>query len=346
LRHVADLESFRYITLLCLLRQPGLRLISVWHPSFLTLLLDALPAAWPTLLDDLRGGTCRGAGPLPASVRAALNLRPAPARAAQLAGVGPLHPTAIWSELRLVSCWGDAHAAGALAALRARLPGVLLQAKGLLATEAFVTVPFAGAHPLALCSHFFEFIDENAGIRQAHELVRGQTYEVVVTTGGGLWRYRLGDRVEVAGFVARTPSLRFLGRAGHGSDLCGEKLAEEFVAHVLAAVVASHALAPKFALLAPSPEATPPCYTLFIEAPAVPVGLARQLDSALRTNPHYALCRDLGQLGALRVATVAARGYERFFAAELARGARLGEIKPVALSRRTDWARHLTASFP
>src|SRR5581483_2585239 len=42
-RLIADAEAFRYVTLLCLLRQPELRLISVWHPSYLSLLLDALP---------------------------------------------------------------------------------------------------------------------------------------------------------------------------------------------------------------------------------------------------------------------------------------------------------------
>ena len=55
------------------------------------------------------------------------------------------------------------------------------------------------------------------------KLRKGNEYEVVVTTSGGLWRYRLGDRVLVDGFVQKTPSLRFLGRPGNVSDLFGEK---------------------------------------------------------------------------------------------------------------------------
>ena len=50
LRLVKDMEVFRYVTLLCLLRQRELRLISVWHPSFLTLLVDALSTNWQELL--------------------------------------------------------------------------------------------------------------------------------------------------------------------------------------------------------------------------------------------------------------------------------------------------------
>ena len=38
-KNISDMDTFRYVTLLCLLRQPDLRLISVWNPTFLTLLL-------------------------------------------------------------------------------------------------------------------------------------------------------------------------------------------------------------------------------------------------------------------------------------------------------------------
>ena len=58
---------------------------------------------------------------------------------------------------------------------------------------------------------------------------------VIVTTGGGLWRYRLGDLVEVDGFVAATPSLRFIGRGASVSALCGEKLNETFVTRAIEA---------------------------------------------------------------------------------------------------------------
>ena len=57
-RHTTSLDAFRYATLLSLLRCRELRLISVWHPSFLSLLLDALPARWEQLVDDVASGRC------------------------------------------------------------------------------------------------------------------------------------------------------------------------------------------------------------------------------------------------------------------------------------------------
>src|SRR6185436_5150092 len=41
-RWIENMDAFRYVTLLHLLRRRDLALVSVWHPSFLGLLLDAL----------------------------------------------------------------------------------------------------------------------------------------------------------------------------------------------------------------------------------------------------------------------------------------------------------------
>ncbi len=343
LRLVADVETARYLTLLCLLRQPELRLVSVWHPSFFTLLLDALPARWEECVADVTNGSCQRAAQLPPEIRAAVDAPPHPRRAAELRRAGPADARALWPHLRLVSCWGDAQAALPFAELQRRLPGVALQSKGLLATEAFVSIPFREKHPLAVTSHFFEFAAARGDVLRAHELRSGESYTVIVTTSGGLWRYRLGDLVEVDGFVGATPSLRFLGRGASVSDLCGEKLTETFVTRAIAAACASCGCAPCFALLAPECAAEGGwCYTLFAEGDFSPE-LPARLEAELRTNPHYALCRDLGQLGPVTYVAVT-RGYHIFSTTCTAAGRRLGDIKPQALSPRTDWKGRFAAS--
>ena len=342
LREIADLAMFRRVALLLLLRRADLRLISVWHPSFLTLLLESLPPAWDSLLADLERGGCADADSLPDNVRRLLaRLQPQPRRAAQLRTADPSQIETIWPNLKVVSCWGDGNARFGLNDLVRRFPRVAIQPKGLLATEAFVTIPFAGKYPAALTSHFFEFITERGEVARLHELRRGRIYEVVVTTSGGLWRYRTGDQIEVADFAFGTPSLRFLGRGGHVSDYFGEKLSEGFVAQALkATLTADGGAGPCFAMLAPE-EASPGKwrYTLYVEG-LVPARACERLESALRENPQYAYCRDLGQLGPLRICRIPAGAYERFVAVEVEAGARLGEIKPTALSVRTDWSRH------
>jgi hypothetical protein len=214
----------------------------------------------------------------------------------------------------------------------------LIQPKGLIATEAFVSLPFAGRHPLAVLSHFFEFLDDRGDARLADELEEGGEYRVVVTTGGGLYRYALQDRVRVDGRVGRTPSIRFLGKEDHVSDRFGEKLSEGFVAGVLRRLFDRHGLRPRFALLAPETGAAGTSYVLFVEHPAPPATLAAELDEALAENPHYRYCRELRQLSPARVAPLRCDGYAAYADECTRRGQRLGDIKASALSARDGWA--------
>lgn len=343
-RFAPSVEEFRYLTLLFLLRQRELRLVSVWHPSFLTLLLDALPRVWDELLADVAEGGCQRLSALPPALERVLRGRPDPKRSAELKSLGPASARALWPKWDLVSCWADAQAAIPARDLERRLPGIAIQGKGLIATEAVVTIPFAGKHPLAIRSHFYEFVDIAGTVRRAHQLNRGERYRVVVTTGSGLWRYVLGDVVEVDGFVGATPSLRFIGRGDRVSDLCGEKLEESFVTHAVQAACAACGAVPSFTLLAPE-QGREGCswhYTFFVQDGAQE-RLASLLEQQLCANPHYAWCRQLGQLGAVEVCLLPAGAYTRFCVevAEEGSGRHLGDVKPQILSGRTDWRKVL-----
>ena len=51
---IPGMAAFRHATLLHLLQAPELRLISVWHPSFLSLLLEHMEQGWEELLGQVR----------------------------------------------------------------------------------------------------------------------------------------------------------------------------------------------------------------------------------------------------------------------------------------------------
>jgi hypothetical protein len=321
---LVDVEEFKFTTLSCLLRERELRLISVWHPSFLTLLLDALPTFWKKLLADVRTHHKH--------------------RASELERADPKQPDTLWPWLRVISCWGDGSAATAIADVRRRFPRALVQPKGLLATEAFISIPFERAQPLAVRSHFLEFIDENGRIRLAHELREHETYEAVVTTAGGLWRYRLGDLVQVTRFVAATPSVRFVGRSGNVSDLCGEKLSEAFATRAVEETLALWGVAPRFVLLAPDHDPEGCRYTLYVEGTPLPE-VAKTLDAALCKNPNYSYCRNLGQLLPVRIFRISQQGYETFAKRQITQGCRLGNIKPTFFSREKGWSKLFSGAF-
>ena len=343
---IPDLAACRRVTLRALLAMPELAMVSVWSPSFLTLLAGALDEEWEALLGEMESG--RLAAALAPDLRAELEraLPARPARAADLRRRFGSRPPedlgAVWPRLALVSCWADGHAARALEGMRRRFPRVEVQGKGLLATEGVVSIPLfrAEAPVAAVASHYLEFLpDGDAGAALGvHELEPGAIYEVVLTTGGGLYRYRLRDRVRVEGRLERTPMLRFVGRADRASDLAGEKLTPELVEHVLASAAAETGIHPAFALLAPE-WGEPPRYRLYADAPPDDArALAAAVERTLLGAHHYGLCRALGQLGAVEGVAAAdgERAYER---ACVARGQRAGSIKPPALDAGTEWAR-------
>jgi hypothetical protein len=261
-----------------------------------------------------------------------------------LSNVSPFEPKSIWPDLKVISCWGDGHAQFASVDLERRFPSVLIQSKGLLATECFVTIPFADSHPLAVTSHFFEFIDEHGRTHLTQELEKDGIYEVVVTTAGGLWRYRLQDRVQVTGYVHNTPSLRFLGRVGNVSDRFGEKLSEHFVAHVIRAAMTNLQPLPRFALLAPDESCLACSYTLYVEG-NIPNEIGERLERLLCENVHYDWCRKLGQLKALRIFKIENDGYQTFVQRRRLEGKRIGDIKPCALSIDSDWSRYFRGRY-
>ncbi len=343
LRGVRPLGTFQYATLLTLLRRADLRLISVWHPSFFTLLWESRTSVWRQLVEDVRTGACSAVfdEDVPNDVRRACTSEPDRARADRLRSLGVhARPTDVWPKLRVVSAWADGAAAGPARALAELVAPAVLAPKGLVSTEAFASIPFAGRHPLAVASHFLELRDDEGRCRTVDEAQQGAQYELVVTTSGGLCRMRTGDRVRVDGFVGATPSIRFVGRCDRVVDRVGEKLHESFVAQVLGALCPAAA----FSMLAPSamePGSTAPRYVLFVDASVDPTAL----DARLRANPHYAYARDLGQLGPPRIFRVAPDAHHAHLRRLHAEGRTLGDLKPTCLDERLDWSAHLPGAF-
>ncbi|HMW16586.1 MAG TPA: GH3 auxin-responsive promoter family protein [Accumulibacter sp.] len=233
---------------------------------------------------------------------------------------------AAWPRLKVISCWADGSSRPYAAELAARFPGVAIEPKGLISTEAVVTVPNADGEPELATSGFFEFLRDGHAFL-SHELEKGGDYEVVVTTASGLYRYRSGDIVCCRGHATSgRPILGFVGRSGLHCDLVGEKLSEAFVATALSAL-------PGFSLLIP--DARRRAYVLIRESETSLEELAR-LDTALSHNPQYAYARKLAQLSppsALRVPSAWAV-YEKTM---LTRGARLGDIKLTTLRPEPFW---------
>jgi hypothetical protein len=347
---VEDPEAFEFLTLLFLVREKNIRLVSVWHPSFLTVLAEALPGHAAALEACLRSGELPDGLALPEGLRASLSrrLRPDPRRAAAIARMNLANPSDVgrmWPHLQVISCWTGPEADPWVARLRQWFPGVAIQGKGLVATEGVVSIPWGpdGCCVCAVRSHFLEFLAQGSSrAKRCWEIGPGETYSVVITTAGGLWRYRLGDLVRVVGRAGRTPCLEFVRREGGVSDICGEKLTLADAETALDRARAATGVRLTFAVLVPERQGTDAGYDLLVQPgpgtpPAQLAACADAADTALQANFHYRHARRLGQLRPVRVRVIRGDADRQYRAHLLKLGARHGDVKYPALRIETGW---------
>ncbi|MFN3714379.1 MAG: GH3 auxin-responsive promoter family protein [Alcanivoracaceae bacterium] len=300
-------EDSRFATLAWLVSDERLSVMSVWSPTFALALFDDLSRWRDELAVCLRSGHFGGRSASLSGVRCPRT----PGRAALLrewdGAVTPAFLARLWPQLALVSAWDTAAASSWAVKLRRLLPAAEFQGKGLWATEGVVTFPWRGRYPLAFRSHVYEFVDAaSERVIPPWALQTGQEVTPVISTGAGLLRYRMNDRLRVDGFINDVPTLTFLGRED-GVDLVGEKLSAVLAQEVVEGLGLAPDVQPVTLLgLDNSDRAGTPGYVLLIEnSRAVCVAeqhhLAQRLERKLQTLFHYRLARELNQLAAVRI---------------------------------------------
>lgn len=306
-----DTEAFRYATAFDLLRAADLGFISIWHPSFLTILMGTIEDHWVRLVEDIRLGTCR-----PPQTSWTMARPPQEARALALASLEPSETRGIWPALALISCWADAGARAGAQELKLLFPHAAVEGKGLISTEGLVSLPWRGRHPLAVTSHVVELIGSDQLSVPLDRVQAGATYSIALTTSGGLYRHLTGDVVRVTGFTESTPEVSFVGRGNLVSDLRGEKLTDAFVAGLLTTIRGFSCLIPNenrngYLLLHDGPQE--------IDIQSIERGLCE--------NPHYAWCRRLGQLKPLVAKAVGQSQQRQLVDRALELGVAAGNVK-------------------
>lgn len=267
------------------------------------------------LIRDVHDGTLSPPSDLPDAIKRALRerIRPEPQTGHRLAALaeryGELLPKHYWN-LVFIANW----TAGTLGLHLRDFPHYYgdtpVRDLGLLATEGRVSICIEDGTPagvLDVAGSFFEFVDTGAGasgpsaVYRSHELLPGKEYRVVMTTSAGFYRYDLGDRVRVHGYLGEAPIVEFLDRGAYVSSVTGEKLTEWQVTTAFQRSRRSLGLGVDNFVLAPH-WADPPFYRLHVDTdvPDMP-RLATLLDAEIsRLNLEYASKRSSGRLGPIQ----------------------------------------------
>lgn len=195
---------------------------------------------WDALISDIRYGTVSDSFHISDEWKEYLqkNLPPDPRRADQLAGLdratlkdGMLPK--IWKKLRYIQMISGSlfqPFSDKLAALAGDVP---LHCFIYAASESNMGVApdlgASGEYVLLPDVCYFEFIPEEqiaapSDFLTIREVEKGKRYEIILTTLSGLYRYRIGDVVEVTGFRGESPVIRLCYRKDLVISLLDEKM--------------------------------------------------------------------------------------------------------------------------
>jgi hypothetical protein len=314
--------------------------ITTANPSTILLMARKLEEWAEPLSGDLREGTVsRGpAAELSPALQSQLNRK-----AKKHSAPTSWKIAEIW-DLASIHCWKGGAAGFFLDQFPEALGGEIpVREVGITASEGYFALPLSDEDPGGVAwlgAHLLEFLDEQGGARWAWELEEGAVYRLVISTTAGLYRYDLGDLVEVVGMAGRLPRLRFVRKAEAMLNITGEKLSQDQVLAAATAVFGSRSLV---GLTARMEKVNPPRVELAVEwiggEERTTEGLAEAFDKALRQgNIEYDSKRKSERLGLPTVRVLPTGSYARLRELKGRQGAPDAQIKDLVIAwREEDW---------
>ena len=254
-------------------------------------------------------------------------------------------------DLASIHCWKGGSARFFLDQFGEALGGeVPIREVGITASEGYFALPLSDDDPGGVAwlgAHLMEFVDSTGKSRWAWELEKGETYRLVISTTAGLYRYDLGDLVEVVGWAGGLPRLRFVRKAEAMLNMTGEKVTQDQVLAAAKRVFGANALV---GLTARMETVNPPRVELAVEwlkgRAVEQSGLAEAFDTALRKeNVEYDSKRKSERLGLPIVQILPSGTYANWHLAKVAEGAPDTQIKDLVIAWKDgEWEALIGAS--
>lgn len=319
---IEDKDIAFYLHVLFALKERNLMYIGGMFISSILDFFRFIEKNSPMLINDLTTGKINESLRLSPKIRKILNkkLGKCPKRAAELKyefkrGFNDIAKR-IWPKILYIATVTGANFANYNDLVKNYTGSIPICSIAYAATEAFIGVnPYYDKIEYVILPHtcFYEFIEEedmykkNPKTYLINELKINHDYEIVVTTFNGLYRYRLGDVVQVTGFYNQSPKVKFLYRKNQLLNMVAEKTTESHIKNALQSV--AHDL--RFNLIDYTTYAdnsiTPGRYLIYLEVEHFNAKdgiylVESKLDLALKkSNLAYGRFRNKNRLGKLKV---------------------------------------------
>ena len=310
---------------------------------------------WVGLCDDIAKGRLNPEKEIPDEVRERLNkdLEADPERARELVAVfeeGFDKPVVsrIWKHFAYMNAIGAGSFAAYTKMLR-RFTGdipfsfsLLCASEGLFATTVrmesldYVLIPDAG---------YIEFIPEEEmdlpqeilreRTLECDQLEIGKKYEMVVTNLSGLYRYRIGDVVQVNGYEGLSPRLCFHHRRSQVVNVAGEKTSEDLLQYAVDALCRRRNLGITGWSVLEDHSISPGRYVVFLETDPVirpeDRGTCRDIleEELASASDFYRQYIGDGHLSPMKLVCLQPQTYQLYRELMIYKGASSNQMKPV-----------------
>ncbi|NPA35596.1 MAG: GH3 auxin-responsive promoter family protein [Chlorobi bacterium] len=236
--------------------EDDIRLIMGNNIARMAKLTDIVKENYAQIIDDIEKGTISEDLNIEPALRDKLvaRLKPNRERADELKKIAErgdeFIPANYWRNLKLIFAWLSGSIGSRVEELKPLFGEAEFIDVGYGASEGKFNIPRSAGNPagvLALHGAFFEFIPYNTSgrvdeyregeILLAHQLKKGEMYEMVITNYAGLYRYNMHDIIKVTGFYRNTPEIVFISKTGDVGDIAGERLAGSIISRVVPGVL-------------------------------------------------------------------------------------------------------------
>ncbi len=162
---------------------------------------------------------------------------------------------------------------------------------------------------------FFEFIPikEREKTLLMSEIKIREKYEIIFTNRSGLYRYRLGDVVEVVGRYGKAPVVKYCYRINQAINIAGEKTnCEQLSAAVRRFSELTDTRVVGYCITEDVSEILPR-YLLYMECDAFPENADEILESCMReANFEYRCCGQMNEIAPLKVEFLRAGSFQAY----------------------------------
>lgn len=190
---------------------------------------------------------------------------------------------------------------------------------------------------------YFEFIPEGQisdpkDFLTVREIRTGSRYELVITTLSGLYRYRIGDMVEVTGFFGAAPVVRICYRKDLIISILDERMNTQQMENAVGLFSERTGIRVNDYCVAGNTDAEPPRYILYLDTDrSLPPDAPAVMDQCLCKNSMgYTEVRTMHELACAEVFRVRKDTFSEFQHFRQAKGARMEQSKLVRVLTRED----------